>query len=65
MELMIVEGGVSMQILSEPFQQYSKWVTSSWLKSVWEKGDLFNFKVEIKKLPLKCLESAIVGLCPP
>jgi hypothetical protein len=53
MELMIVEGGVLMQILSQPFQWYSKWVTNSWLKSVWEKVDLFNFEVEIKELPLK------------
>jgi hypothetical protein len=53
MELMILEGGVSMQILSQPFQQYSKWVTNSWLKSVWENMDLFNFKVEINELPLK------------
>jgi hypothetical protein len=53
MELMIMEGGVSMQILSQPFQRYSKWVTNSWLKSLWEKVDLFNFKVEIKEIPLK------------
>jgi hypothetical protein len=53
MELMIVEGGVLMQILSQPFQRYSKWVTNSWLKLVWEKVDLFNLKVEIKELPLK------------
>jgi hypothetical protein len=53
MELMIVEGGVSTQILSQPFQLYSKQATNSWLKSVWEKVDLFNFKVEIKELPLK------------
>ncbi len=53
MELMIVEGGVLMQILSQLFQWYSKWVTNSWLKSLWEKMDLFNLKVEIKELPLK------------
>jgi hypothetical protein len=29
MEIMIVKGGVSTQILSQPFQQYSKWVTHS------------------------------------
>jgi hypothetical protein len=53
MELMLVEGGVLTQILSQPFQRYSKWVTNNWLKSVWEKTDLFNFKVEIKELPFK------------
>jgi hypothetical protein len=53
MELMIVEGGVLTQILSQPFQLYNKWVKNSWLKSVWEKADLFNLKVETKELPLK------------
>jgi hypothetical protein len=42
MELMIVEGGVSTQILSLPFSPCSKRVTYSWLHSVWEKVDLFN-----------------------
>jgi hypothetical protein len=31
MELTITEAGVSTQPLSEPFTQYSKWVTHSWL----------------------------------
>jgi hypothetical protein len=53
MELMIVEGGVSTQILSQPLLWYSKRVTNSWPKLVWEKVDLFNLKVEIKELPLK------------
>jgi hypothetical protein len=48
-----MEGGVLTQILSHSFQWYSKWVTNSWLKLVWEKVDLFNFKVEIKELPFK------------
>ena len=34
MELLTIEGGVSMQILSEFFSKYSKWVTHSWLHSV-------------------------------
>jgi hypothetical protein len=42
MEIMIVEGGVSTQILSQPFQRYSKWVTHTWLRLVWEKVDMFN-----------------------
>ncbi len=53
MELMIVEGGVSAQILSLPFSCYSKWVTHSWLCSVWEKVGLFNLRVEVKEAPLK------------
>ncbi len=39
--------------LSQPFQQYSKWVTRSWLRLVWEKVDMFNIRVKIRELPLK------------
>jgi hypothetical protein len=52
MELMIIEGGVSNQILSQPYERYSKWVSHCWLKSVWEKIDLFSLTVEIRALPL-------------
>jgi hypothetical protein len=52
MELMIIEGGVSTQLLTLPFRQYSKWVMHSWLRLVWEKVDKFNIHVEIKDLPL-------------
>ena len=53
MKLMIVEGGVSTQILSLPFSCYSKWVTHSRLCSVWEKVELFNLQVKVKEVPLK------------
>lgn len=53
MEMMVIEGGISLQILSESFATYGKWVTHSWLKSVWEKIDMFGFKVEIRELPLQ------------
>ncbi len=53
MEFRITEGGVSAHILSENFHQCSKWVTHSWLRSVWEKVDQFRLRVEIYELPLK------------
>ena len=31
MEMLVIEGGISLQILSESFSKYSKWVTPSWL----------------------------------
>ncbi len=55
MELMLVEGGVSTQILAQPFQRYSKWVTHSWLRSVWEKVARIDIRMEIRDLPLKLL----------
>jgi hypothetical protein len=53
MELLTVEAGVLLQPLSEPYTQYSKWVTHSWLKSLWEKIDLFQMKVEIRDSNLR------------
>jgi hypothetical protein len=52
MEIFIIEGGVSTQLLSEPFSRYGKWITHCWLKSLWEKLDMFGFRVEISPLPL-------------
>ncbi len=58
MEVLIIEGGVSMQLLSEPFSCYGKWVTHCWLQSVWEKVEMFNFWVAIAtpslQLPREC-----------
>ena len=31
MEMLVIEGGISLQILLESFSKYSKWVTPSWL----------------------------------
>ncbi len=53
MELMIIRGGVSSQLLSMPYQRYSKWVTHSWLQLVWEIIDIFNLQVEVVEVPLK------------
>jgi hypothetical protein len=53
MEVFIIEGGVSMQLLSEPFSRYGKWVTHCWLRSLWEKVEMFGFRLEIAPLPLQ------------
>jgi hypothetical protein len=52
MELLVTKGGVSTQILAEPFTQYSKWVTHCWLRSVWEKVDIFRLQTEVSELLL-------------
>jgi hypothetical protein len=52
MELMVIKGGVSTQILSQPFLRFSKWVMHCWLWLVWEKVDLFQVHVEVSELPL-------------
>ncbi len=52
MEMLIIEGGVSTWILVEPVSRFGKWVTHSWLHLVWEKIDMFDFRVEILSPPL-------------
>ncbi len=55
MELLVTEGGVSTQILAEPFARYRKWTTHCWLKLVWEKMDRFCLQTEVAELPLQPL----------
>jgi hypothetical protein len=53
MNLLVIEAGISTQILSKDYRRYSRWVSHCWLKSVWEKIDLFNLTVKIRELPLR------------
>ena len=53
MEMLIIEGGVSSQILSESFSVYEKWVTHSWLRAVWEKIEFFGLNLEIRDLAIR------------
>ncbi len=55
MELFLTEFGISAQPLQEPYERYEKWITSTWIKSVWEKVSKLNITVEIAPLPV----------CPP
>jgi hypothetical protein len=52
MELLITELGMSSQPLGESFLKYRKWVTHSWLRSLWEKVDKFVVTVEIAPIPI-------------
>ncbi len=54
MELLLTELGILAQPLQESYERYGKWITSTWLKSVWEKVDIFRITVEIAPLPV-CL----------
>jgi hypothetical protein len=42
---------------------YGKWVTNTWLKSIWEKVDKFNVTVEIACSLLDPLVKEINGSC--
>jgi hypothetical protein len=51
MELLVIEAGISTQILSKDFSRYSGCVSHCWLKLVWEKISLFNLTIKIRELP--------------
>jgi hypothetical protein len=55
MELLLTELGISVQPLQGSFVRYGKWITGTWLKSIWEKVDKFRITAEIAPLPI----------CPP
>jgi hypothetical protein len=52
-EFLLTELGLLSQPLQELFVAYGKWVTNTWLKSIWEKVDKFNITVEIAPLPIR------------
>ena len=45
--------GVSLQPLQQSYKEYSDWVTHSWLKTLWEKLDLFHVSVEFHDIPIE------------
>jgi hypothetical protein len=53
MELLLTEMGISSQPLQESYAWYSKWITSTWLKSIWEKVDKFKITIEFAPLPIE------------
>ena len=53
LEMMVLEMGVSAQPLQQSYSEYSNWVTHSWLKTLWEKLDLFTILVEFHDPPVK------------
>ena len=52
MELFLMELGILAQPLQESYERYGKWITNTWLKSVWEKVKMFNITVKIAPLPV-------------
>ena len=50
---LVLEMGVSLQPLQQSYKEYSDWITHSWLKTLWEKLDMFHVLVEFHDLPIK------------
>jgi hypothetical protein len=53
MEILLTGLGLLPQPLQESFVTYGKWVTNTWLKSIWEKIDRFDITTEIAPLPIR------------
>ena len=47
-ELMITELGLSLQPFKESYKRWDK----LWLKSIWEKVDLFDIQIEVNNVTL-------------
>ena len=52
MEMFTIELGLSNQPLTEKYSQVSHWVTHSWIKSLWEKIDIFGMEVELGNIEI-------------
>jgi len=52
LNLMILEMGISTQPLLESYTQYGSWITSSWLKSMWEKCNKYDDMVEFNNVTI-------------
>jgi hypothetical protein len=52
-ELLVIELGLSLQPFVEDHNTCQHWVTSSWLKSVWEKLSKLGIKIQLAHLPLQ------------
>ena len=50
MELFLIELGRTHQPFDESFQLYQSWITSSWVKSIWEKVDHYGYKIVLNNI---------------
>ena len=55
LEYLLVELGLSNQPLQVSYNHFEGWATEGWLKSFWEKCDLFGITVTFNDIPIKPL----------
>jgi len=51
LELLVVDLGLSFQPFQVSYEHFGDWVTTSWLKRVWEKVSFFGFTLSVRNLP--------------
>jgi hypothetical protein len=52
-ELFVIELGISEQPFQESYLRYHKWITQTWLKTIWEKADKFNVEITLAPLDIR------------
>jgi hypothetical protein len=52
-ELLVIELGLSIQPFAEDYDACQHWVTTSWLKSVWEKSFKLGIDIQLAHIPLQ------------
>ena len=50
LELLVVDLGLSFQPFQVSYEHFGEWVTTSWLKRVWEKVCFFGFTIHVNNL---------------
>ena len=50
LELLVVNLGLSFQPFQVPYEHFGDWVTTLWLKRVWEKASFFGFTLSANNL---------------
>jgi hypothetical protein len=50
LELLVVDLGLSFQPFQVSYAHFGNWVTTMWLKRVWEKISFFGFTIQVKNL---------------
>ena len=50
LELLVVDLGLSFQPFQVSYEHFGDWVTTSWLKRVWEKVSFFGFTLSVNNL---------------
>ena len=50
LELLVVDLGLSFQIFQVSYTHFGNWVTTLWLKRVWEKVSFFGFTINVNDL---------------
>ncbi len=53
LELLVVDLGLSFQPIQVSYELFGDWVTTSWLKRVWEKVYSFGFTLSVNNLPMR------------